>query len=333
MGKMNDVLHRYLDDAERFADLYNGIMFQGRQVITPEELTEASEQYKEKEEHSGKKDKNPSTFVTRNRDLKKYMKNGALLRVLSVENQNLTDYSMPFRCMEYDTMEYRKQLQALRKKNARAKDYETAAERMCRVKRNDRLNPSYTICLYHGEEAWDGPRTLKDMMKFEDEDAFEKYFADYPMLLYCVNEKNDLSVFHTEIRELFEMMRCRGDKEKMKKTVEDNDNYKHLSEETLEAISVVVKEPSVFVNKEMYKSEEEEGYDMCKALRDWAEEERSEGRVESRTEDILDILGIKGDVPDELRQSIMSEKDVAILKRWIIAAVQAESIEAFAAQM
>ncbi len=140
---------------------------------------------------------------------------------------------------------------------------------------------------------------------------------------------------------MFEMMRCRGDKEKMKKTVEDNDNYKHLSEETLEAISVVVKEPSVFVNKEMYKSEEEEGYDMCKALRDWAEEERSEGRAEGRAEGeakgkagaILDILGLKGEVPAKLSENIMNEKDVVILKRWIITAVQAESIEAFAEQL
>ncbi len=79
MGKMNDVLHRYLDDAERFADLYNGVLFKGGQVITPEELTEGSEQYKEKGEPYGKKDKNTSTFVTRSRDLKKYMKNVTLL--------------------------------------------------------------------------------------------------------------------------------------------------------------------------------------------------------------------------------------------------------------
>ena len=47
MGKMDDVLHRYLDDAERFADFYNGALFGGQQIIDAGELSEASEQYKE----------------------------------------------------------------------------------------------------------------------------------------------------------------------------------------------------------------------------------------------------------------------------------------------
>lgn len=46
-------------------------------------------------------------YVSRIRDLKKYIKTRGSLRILAVENQNQVDYSMPFRCMEYDILEYR----------------------------------------------------------------------------------------------------------------------------------------------------------------------------------------------------------------------------------
>lgn len=36
------------------------------------------------------------------RDIVKKRKNGGNLRVLAIENQNSVDYTMPFRCMEYE---------------------------------------------------------------------------------------------------------------------------------------------------------------------------------------------------------------------------------------
>ena len=38
---------------------------------------------------------------------------------------------------------------------------------------------------------------MDDVLHRYLEDAFEQFFADYPMGLYCVNENSDLSVFHT----------------------------------------------------------------------------------------------------------------------------------------
>lgn len=47
MGKLNSVMKNYLSDERHFADLFNGVCFQGRQKIKAEELSEASEQYAE----------------------------------------------------------------------------------------------------------------------------------------------------------------------------------------------------------------------------------------------------------------------------------------------
>lgn len=68
--------------------------------------------------------------------------------------------------MNYDSLEYGRQVKELLKQNQERKDCADANEKLCRFKRTDRLTPVYTICLYHGTELWDGPRSLKDMMNF-----------------------------------------------------------------------------------------------------------------------------------------------------------------------
>ncbi|HIV92812.1 MAG TPA: hypothetical protein H9744_14235 [Candidatus Eisenbergiella stercoravium] len=55
MGKQNDVILDYFDDNERFADLYNGTLFNGRQVIDPEMLEDASEHYTQRSRSTGAK--------------------------------------------------------------------------------------------------------------------------------------------------------------------------------------------------------------------------------------------------------------------------------------
>ena len=57
--------------------------------------------------------------------------------------------------------------------------------------------------------------------------------------------------------------------------------------DTLETMSVMLNLPSVWKEWRNYmeKNEEnEEEYDMCQAIREWAEEERSIGREEGREE-------------------------------------------------
>ena len=45
MGMMNDAILSYLEDDERFADLFNYVYFGGEQIVKSQELREASEVY------------------------------------------------------------------------------------------------------------------------------------------------------------------------------------------------------------------------------------------------------------------------------------------------
>lgn len=281
MGKSNNVLKRYFSDKKRFADLFNGVYFQGECVIKPEALEDASEVYTELVAAKPGTNKRLES-MERIRDIKMKLKSGETLTILAIENQNQVDYTMPFRCMQYDTMEYGKQLEQLRKKNEEEANYESWAERCCKIKRKDRLAPVYTLCVYHGEEPWDGPRCLRDMMDFgKDTDAISNYFADYPLRLICINEEMDYSVFHTEIRQLFQIIPYRKDKKRLMQLMENNPEYQHMDAETVEAMAVMLNAPQIWENREKYMQKDyEEEYNMCQALRELQEDARNEGMQE-----------------------------------------------------
>lgn len=149
MGKISNSINHYLSDNRRFADLFNGICFQGKAVIRAEDLLDDSQVYYEKTGEVRRKGRGTERRE-RIRDICKLLKTGETLRVLALENQQMIDYTMPLRCMQYDVMEYGKQLDAIRKKNKRENHLESIAEKMCGFKRTDRLVPVYTLCLYHG---------------------------------------------------------------------------------------------------------------------------------------------------------------------------------------
>lgn len=299
MGKVNDVLLDYLWDNERFADLFNGSLFGGRPVINAGDLWEGSEIYVEGsaetkgipsvpditasfakgQERSGKPPEEKT--VLRTRDLKKWLRSDCALRILAVENQNQIDYAIHWRGMNYDEHEYRRQIRSLRKRNQDARNLVSAAEKMCGLRKSDRLIPVFTVCLYHGEEPWDGPRSLKDMMDFgRDGEQWEQLFSDYRMHLICLNELTDFSCFHSPLRELFGLIPYRRDKKAMQAFLEANPAYRALDPETARTAGVLIGLTDFDVSFKKYHTTE--GYNMCTALRELVADARDEGWNEGR---------------------------------------------------
>ena len=274
MGKIDAVICEYIADNERIADLFNGLYFQGERKIHAENIEDYEEKYPVKY-HVGERHSKHNGRV-RYRDIVKKLKNGGSLRILAMENQNRVDYTMPFRCMEYDTLEYRRQIDRRIRDNEKNPQWNNEAEFLCGVRKTDRFAPVYTVCLYHGKDAWDGPRTLRDMMDFgSDSDQMSRYFVDYPMKLFCVNEEQDFSCFHTELRQLFTMISCQKDWKRLRSLVESED-YRNISSDTAEAIAVVLgwSDPKEI---RMKYEEKGKGVNMCKALEDLLAIERGKG--------------------------------------------------------
>ena len=270
MGAQNDAMLSYLEDSARFADLFNQAYFGGEQVVEPEELSEASEAYR-----GGKGE------GQRFRDIKKRLKSGKELKILAVEAQNDVNYAMPWRIMDYDCREYGRQIKRIQGDNRRAEKaggagYANAGERLGKVRKEERIAPVYTLCVYHGTEDWDGPRSLRDMMDFgenlpeAERRRWEEIFADYPMRLLCVNEPMDCSGFRTSLKELFSLLPYRSDMEKMRQQIWENPAYRSMDEETAQMISIMIGAEIFMENKNNYK--EGDGYNMCKALKDMVEQ-------------------------------------------------------------
>ena len=295
MGLQNETMLSYLDDNQRFADLFNQLYFKGKQIVDADGLEEASETYRGK---PGEKDSG------RIRDIKKRLKSGRELKVLAVESQSEISYIMPWRVMDYDCREYGRQIREAQRANealdkAGEKVYADAGERLCKVRKEERFAPVYTLCLYHGEEAWDGPRSLKDMMDFGDEEpeegdsqAWEECFADYPLRLVSACEPMDCSGFRTSLRDLFEILPYRRDKERLKELLERNPAYRRMDEETARTIGVLMGIKNFGENEERFKTEE--GYDMCQAIREMMEDSRQEGEtlgeIKGSASQIIEII-------------------------------------------
>ena len=98
--------------------------------------------------------------------------------ILGLENQQKIHYAMPLRIMQGDVMLYMKEYNEIQKEHKKNPD-ETSGEFLSKFKKTDRLHPVITICVYYGEEEWDGPKCLTDMLKISDK--MEALVSDYKM--------------------------------------------------------------------------------------------------------------------------------------------------------
>ena len=293
MGKENDVVLEYLDGNEYFADLFNGSYFDGDPVVTAKELEDASQIYWDnyyEEIQAGTADviiEKRLRHTQRFRDLKKKLHSGNYLQILAIEHQSGVDHTMAWRHMYYDALEYKRQIKEIEvsKNDSQQK---SVNNNLPKFTVEDKLAPAFTVCLYLGEEPWDGPRCLKDMMNFDEEEIrWEKLFSDYRMNLICVNEIEDFSKYHTSLKLLLMLLANRNSKKKMKKMMEENQEFKKVDKETARAAGKLLG-----VTPEMETALEQEGEetDMCTGLKEWLMDERSEGRAEGRAEGERSLL-------------------------------------------
>lgn len=292
IGLENETMLSYLEDNRRFADLFNQLYFKGRQMVEAEELVEASETYHGKPgEKCGR----------RTRDIKKHLKSGKELKILAVESQSEISYIMPWRVMDYDCREYGRQIREVQRVNEALdrggeKIYSNAGERLGKVRKEERFTPVYTLCLYHGVDSWDGPRSLKDMMDFGDGQPgngsvqeWEEYFTDYPLRLVCANEPMDCSGFRTSLRDLFAILPYRRDKKRLNELLAEDEAYREMDEGTARTISVLMGIREFREKEEKYKTEEGK-YNMCHALQEMMEDSRLEGEAKGSASQIIEII-------------------------------------------
>ena len=199
--KPDVVLKDFWRDNQRFADLFNAVLFQGKEVLIPDSLEEQDTEVSGIIEMKDYKE-----TLSRTRDVVKKMADGVEFVIFAAENQQRVHYAMPLRNMLYDSMGYLKECQELSRKHRADGEKLSGDEFLSDLKKEDRLHPIISLIIYYGETGWDGPCSLHDMI-FDMPEEIQAVFSDYPMNLLEVRDSGKYLFHNPDVRTVFEISR------------------------------------------------------------------------------------------------------------------------------
>ncbi|MBQ7863848.1 MAG: Rpn family recombination-promoting nuclease/putative transposase, partial [Lachnospiraceae bacterium] len=236
MGKPNIVTKRYMQDNARFADVCNFFLFDGQQIIRPEDLTE-----KDVTELTFPKGLKNAEAVEKFRDILKgccvKTSGGVTYLIIGIENQNDIHYAMVVRNMLYDALNYSSQVEASAKRHRRNKDV-AGAEYLSGFAKDDKLVPVVTITIYWNTGKWDGARSLHDMLDVRDKSIL-KYVSDYRLNLIVPEEIEDFDKFRTELGPLLEFINAADNGKKLERALNNKaQHWDNLSAEAIDLLNI-----------------------------------------------------------------------------------------------
>lgn len=269
----------YFADDERYADIINGIGCGGRQIVTGADLHELDTQggFIRMLRNVGRRNFKNVRRKIKIRDVLRKAAFGVNFAIIGIENQEDIDYSMPLRNMSYDLGEYEKQTAKIRREVRKTPKGLSDGEYLYGFMKESRVYPVVTFILYSGEEDWDGPESLHEMIDFTDiPESITEMVQDYRINLIEIRKLKDTSVFKTDVRQVFDFIRCSEDKKALKKLVESDEYYSSMEEDAYDVVAQYAN-ASELVEAKDYYSRKDGKVDMCKAIKELIEEGREEG--------------------------------------------------------
>lgn len=197
--KPDVVFKNFWRDNERFASLFNTVVFNGTEVVHPESLQEVDS---EVSNIVGFK-KYKETLV-KSRDMVKKTAHGVDFVIMGIKSQMKIHYAMPLRVMLYDALGYLKEYQVLSRSNRKTGEPMSAEEFLSGLRKSDRLHPIISLAIYYGEEPWDGPLSLRDMI-IDMPDEIADVFSNYQMNLMQVRESSRYHFSNGDVQTVFEI--------------------------------------------------------------------------------------------------------------------------------
>ena len=295
------VIKKFLEKPENFSDLFNGSLFQGKQVLKADMLGdlpgESMISFSDKE---GKK-----VSARRYRDVIRKASGRTTYAVFVVEGQEKTHYAMPVREMVYDALNYATQVKEISDMHRRDKDYRDSSEFLSGLLREDRLAPVITICLYYGTEEWEGPRELYDLLDIPEEyEDMKPFMSNYKVNLVQPADV-DSENFRTDLKLIFSLLAMSSDGMGMRKYIQEHsEEFSHIPYETYDCLRELLHVDKWWKINEDTNSGKGE-VNMCKALEEIAEMARQEG-VE---------LGKKAGEKEGFEQGLLLAKQVIRLAK------------------
>ena len=309
--KPDIVVKNYWRNNEQFADFFNAVLFEGKNMIKPDELEEL-----DTEESSILGHKDYAETIAAARDQIKIRKKstiyGVELVILGMEHQEHIHYAMAIRTMGYDYGSYKKQYEdnAAKYKGDYVKGL-SEDEYLSRMKKTDKLVPVITVVVYYGERPWDGAVSLHGMLQIPEE--MTPFVNDYKMCLIEAR-KNDLKLHNINNQDLFNLLGILLNRNGQKWTEIREKAVDYVRQNEVEK-TVMLTAAGVVNNKIDYGQLMQKGdADMCSVFEEAWQDGKTEGKVEGKAEEIVEMGREFGLSDGEILIRLQSKLNVSVQK-------------------
>lgn len=307
MGAADTITKSYMRENAVFADAFNYLIYDGEPVIEPEKLKELDATEIAAPFGNG----DTEEAVQKYRDI---LKSAVIMQdekasyvLLGIENQTDIHYAMPVRNMIYDALQYGKQVSDVSTRHRKASEKpQTRGEYLSGFYKRDKIVPVITLVVHFGADAWDGARSLHEMMDIRDE-KLRRFIPDYKIQLIdpAGLSAEDLNKLSTSLREVMGYIKYSRSKEKLSAFLNQNPR-EWIEANAARVIKAITKTPIEI-------PEGAEAINVCEAIEAMMKDSRNEGKIEALAGLVKDGLLSMQDAAARLDMSV-ADFEAAIKK-------------------
>ena len=283
MQEKDIISNRYLAVNERFAQICNNTLFDGRPLILQEKLVslDRTEAYISSGKTKTSRRESPQASQLY-RDILKIYDNRLLILMLGIENQTHITSLMPLRQLLYDALRYQKQREDIARVHRKRKDLKDE-EFVSGFSREDRLVPILNLVVYWGTKPWDGPLRLHEILDIKsDLVEYRDKINDYRINLLDVGRMENLEDYHGELKALLGFVKYQADQQALGRFVAQNEAlFSHVSQETTHAMAALgnARNLESYIQYEQNKEDMLMYGDVNEAIQGMMNDKRKEGQA------------------------------------------------------
>ena len=320
MGKVDIAAKQFFSRNDRFADAFNFLVYDGKQVVDPQALAPLDSV--EIVMPYGNAAHEPKQKA---RDLLKLWQvkadDHAVYVVFGMENQTVVNYAMPVRCGLYDFMNYASQVEEAARsyrQNGATEEGLSPAEFLSGFRRDDKLMPVVTLVIYLGTDVWDAPMCIHDMLDTDDRCVL-KFVPNYRINLIAPvqMQDGDFDKFGTDVGEVLKFIKSLNDKRQLRRIVSADEKFMQLDVDAANLIKAAT-------GFDFRLATGEGKVNMGNALVEIREEGREEGRAEGREEMREEMRGTMRGIVQKLMDKLHMSAEEALAMLEIPADMQQE---------
>ena len=239
-----------VEEAEVFADISNVNLYDGRNVIRPEDLELLPQEmhYKDSE---GKPAKVMADVRMR------WRKNGSVIAMIQIENQSEINNIMPIRDLGYIFNNYNEQIKEHQRENERNGKRFYARE----LGDDERLQPVITFVLYYGKEEWKRPLSILDMLDLDEEKReLEPFLLNHKIHLISLSrlDEKEVEKYKSDFWHVIKFLTLHGYGKTRKYLEEESGKRKLKHPEEVQNVLYALSSDKRFLEADLAKNGKEE---------------------------------------------------------------------------